>query len=141
MAKFTVEVQVLGVDADSAQEAIAFVDAVLQRHYDGHEMFGFMIEQDAATCSHPAPDNQSWGMFSDEADECVSLMVDNLLTELNNGQIQQSELSVRLEELFADIARAGFGEVYDTEPRGDIYDVVLNHAREELGWNINPWDY
>ena len=81
-------------------------------------------------------------MFTDAGDLRVERMVQIIAKRAVQGQITRPLLPATIREACNSLSRAGFEEVWDTEPQYAIADQISKRVCEPQMWlPIDRWDW
>lgn len=105
--------------SDDADEALA--DAARQ------------VVEDHEDESDDRGPNDRYSMYTREGNDVVAGYVNELVADIRTGRVTRKQLPEFFDGLRKQVADAGHGEVYDTEPRGAILDV-LDKECDAQGW-------
>jgi hypothetical protein len=73
-------------------------------------------------------------MFTDAGDARVERLVTKIVAKAEKGKIARKDLAATIRKGCDSLERAGFGEVWDTEPQWAIADQITERVCEPQMW-------
>lgn len=79
-------------------------------------------------------ENSRFQMFSKEGNDAVKTMCDEIVRQGEAGQVTRIGLAREIECQMDLVEKAGYDEIYDTEPQWAISDEISERLCKQMKW-------